>query len=214
MLISSGLLVQPDEGVSDLVVDRIGESTTIYREEPDYCNHGWSQTQVPARSENENRESTTGPPPREAALLRIARMNARDVRDGRAREASAARQLAHTKRTSCALAARPLVDRGAPLRATLAHVSDDGHASAPRDCAAGVAPPRATMGEAVRCETPLAGREELRDVGARRARRCHDGWSEFLGFGSGLPRAAREVFGPVCDAGPGFDRFRESCPMC
>ncbi|KZV55451.1 hypothetical protein F511_24345 [Dorcoceras hygrometricum] len=34
MLISSGLLVQPDEGVSDLVVDRIGVSTAIYREEP------------------------------------------------------------------------------------------------------------------------------------------------------------------------------------
>ncbi|KZV16428.1 hypothetical protein F511_28607 [Dorcoceras hygrometricum] len=27
------------------------------------------------------------------------------------------------------------------------------------------------------------------------------------GFGSGLSRAAREVFGPVCDVGPGFDRF-------
>ncbi|KZV06685.1 DNA-directed RNA polymerase V subunit 1 [Dorcoceras hygrometricum] len=34
MLISSGLLVQSDEGVSDLVVDRIGVSTAIYREEP------------------------------------------------------------------------------------------------------------------------------------------------------------------------------------
>ncbi|KZV46811.1 rho GTPase-activating protein 1-like [Dorcoceras hygrometricum] len=43
-----GLLVQPDEGVSDLVVDWIGVSTAIYREEPDYCNHGWSQAQVPA----------------------------------------------------------------------------------------------------------------------------------------------------------------------
>ncbi|KZV36942.1 hypothetical protein F511_25767 [Dorcoceras hygrometricum] len=27
------------------------------------------------------------------------------------------------------------------------------------------------------------------------------------GFGSGLSRVAREVFGPVCDAGPGLDRF-------
>ncbi|KZT75590.1 hypothetical protein F511_47385 [Dorcoceras hygrometricum] len=34
MLISSGLLVQSDKGVSDLVVDRIGVSTAIYREEP------------------------------------------------------------------------------------------------------------------------------------------------------------------------------------
>ncbi|KZV50219.1 TMV resistance protein N-like [Dorcoceras hygrometricum] len=34
VLISSGLLVQSDEGVSDLVVDRIGVSTAIYREEP------------------------------------------------------------------------------------------------------------------------------------------------------------------------------------
>ncbi|KZV48706.1 hypothetical protein F511_19246 [Dorcoceras hygrometricum] len=34
VLISSGLLVQPDEGVSDLVVDRIGVTTAIYREEP------------------------------------------------------------------------------------------------------------------------------------------------------------------------------------
>ncbi|KZV44287.1 F-box/kelch-repeat protein [Dorcoceras hygrometricum] len=33
--ISSALLVQPDEGVSDLVVDRIGVTTAIYREEPD-----------------------------------------------------------------------------------------------------------------------------------------------------------------------------------
>ncbi|KZV35412.1 dystroglycan-like [Dorcoceras hygrometricum] len=35
MLISSGLLVQSDEGVSDLVVDRIGVTTAIYREEPE-----------------------------------------------------------------------------------------------------------------------------------------------------------------------------------
>ncbi|KZV41004.1 hypothetical protein F511_18367 [Dorcoceras hygrometricum] len=28
-----------------------------------------------------------------------------------------------------------------------------------------------------------------------------------VGFGSGLSRAAREVFGPVCNVGPGFDRF-------
>ncbi|KZV18975.1 xaa-pro aminopeptidase [Dorcoceras hygrometricum] len=48
VLISSGLIVQPDEGVSYLVVDRIGVTTAIYREEPDYCNHGWSQAQVPA----------------------------------------------------------------------------------------------------------------------------------------------------------------------
>ncbi|KZV30829.1 hypothetical protein F511_36837 [Dorcoceras hygrometricum] len=42
--------VQPDEGVSVLVVDRIGVvSTAIYREEPNYCNSGWSQAQVPAR---------------------------------------------------------------------------------------------------------------------------------------------------------------------
>ncbi|KZV26386.1 hypothetical protein F511_38309 [Dorcoceras hygrometricum] len=34
VLISSGLLVQPDEGVSDLVMDRIGLTTAIYREEP------------------------------------------------------------------------------------------------------------------------------------------------------------------------------------
>ncbi|KZV29170.1 hypothetical protein F511_37660 [Dorcoceras hygrometricum] len=34
VLISSGLLVQPDKGVSDLVVDRIGVTTAIYREEP------------------------------------------------------------------------------------------------------------------------------------------------------------------------------------
>ncbi|KZV54454.1 DNA-directed RNA polymerase V subunit 1 [Dorcoceras hygrometricum] len=34
VLISSGLLVQSDEGISDLVVDRIGVSTAIYREEP------------------------------------------------------------------------------------------------------------------------------------------------------------------------------------
>ncbi|KZT75929.1 hypothetical protein F511_47046 [Dorcoceras hygrometricum] len=34
VLISSGLLVKPDEGVSDLVVDRIGVSTAIYREAP------------------------------------------------------------------------------------------------------------------------------------------------------------------------------------
>ncbi|KZV20557.1 acyl-CoA dehydrogenase-related protein [Dorcoceras hygrometricum] len=35
---SSVLLVQPDEGVSDLVVDRIGVTTAIYREEPGSCN--------------------------------------------------------------------------------------------------------------------------------------------------------------------------------
>ncbi|KZV29989.1 carboxyl-terminal-processing peptidase 1, chloroplastic [Dorcoceras hygrometricum] len=34
VLLSSGLLVQFDEGISDLVVDRIGVSTAIYREAP------------------------------------------------------------------------------------------------------------------------------------------------------------------------------------
>ncbi|KZV55017.1 hypothetical protein F511_30444 [Dorcoceras hygrometricum] len=34
VLISSGFLVQSDEGISDLVVDRIGVSTAIYREAP------------------------------------------------------------------------------------------------------------------------------------------------------------------------------------
>ncbi|KZV24493.1 hypothetical protein F511_29344 [Dorcoceras hygrometricum] len=58
-----------DEGVSDLVVDRIGVSTAIYREEPDYCNHGWSQAQVPASrgpdSENDNRQPLKCQFPRE-----------------------------------------------------------------------------------------------------------------------------------------------------
>ncbi|KZV48587.1 hypothetical protein F511_22257 [Dorcoceras hygrometricum] len=57
---SSVLLVQPDDGVSVLVMDRIGVvSTAIYREESNYCNSGWSQAQVPARSENEDRRSNS-----------------------------------------------------------------------------------------------------------------------------------------------------------
>ncbi|KZV48322.1 hypothetical protein F511_26539 [Dorcoceras hygrometricum] len=47
VLISSGLLVQPDEGVSDLVVDRIGVTTAIYREEPDHINEGKSFSDRP-----------------------------------------------------------------------------------------------------------------------------------------------------------------------
>ncbi|KZV06994.1 protein EXECUTER 2 [Dorcoceras hygrometricum] len=37
-------------------------------------------------------------------------------------------------------------------------------------------------------------------------RRCCDGCF-ILGFGSGLSREAREVFGPVFDIGPGIGRF-------
>ncbi|KZV57192.1 hypothetical protein F511_27247 [Dorcoceras hygrometricum] len=52
VLISSALIVQPDEGVSDLVVDRIGDNLPQSTEKkPDYCNTGWSQAQVPARFE-------------------------------------------------------------------------------------------------------------------------------------------------------------------
>ncbi|KZV18974.1 hypothetical protein F511_26988 [Dorcoceras hygrometricum] len=43
VLISSGLLVQSDEGVSDLVVDRIGVTTAIYREEPDHSIQFWKR---------------------------------------------------------------------------------------------------------------------------------------------------------------------------
>ncbi|KZV52393.1 hypothetical protein F511_33356 [Dorcoceras hygrometricum] len=62
---SSVLLVQPDEGVSVLVVDRIG----------DYLPQSTEKSRVLVipvgsrhKSENENRETTTGPPPRVAAL--------------------------------------------------------------------------------------------------------------------------------------------------
>ncbi|KZT76090.1 hypothetical protein F511_46885 [Dorcoceras hygrometricum] len=81
---------------------------------------------------------------------------------------------------------------------------------------------RAMVDTCWRCRATMAGRSVLLVARCRRKfcgggaapaaapamlRRCRDGWSVFLGFGSGLSRAAREVFGPVCDVGPGFDRF-------
>ncbi|KZV38898.1 hypothetical protein F511_08815 [Dorcoceras hygrometricum] len=68
---SSVLLVRPDEGVSVQVVDRIGDYLPQSTEKsrvlviPVGARH---KCQQDFRSENENRETTTGPPPRVAAL--------------------------------------------------------------------------------------------------------------------------------------------------
>ncbi|KZV39368.1 peroxisome biogenesis protein 2 [Dorcoceras hygrometricum] len=209
----AGLLVQSDEGVSDLVVDRIGVSTAIYREEPDYCNHGWSQAQVPARFQIgiENRESNAG----RRRVRRRTIAYAREARDLRTSSASLPLLRRGTSRNRCAYAGRewpPLPvrmtragrwsarDRRWKLLewATLGAALVDAHRATSR-----ALPPRVLRGGGA----AVAGRRSG-DAPAS-FRRSRDGWSEFfLGFfGSGLSRAAREVFGPVGDVGPGFDRF-------
>ncbi|KZV27638.1 hypothetical protein F511_42830 [Dorcoceras hygrometricum] len=147
VLISSRLLVQPNEGVSDLVMDRIGDNL------PQSTEKSWIIV-IPVGARHKCQQVP-------------------------------GRTIVHT----------------------LAHVSDEGRASAPRDGAAGVAPPRATMGEAVRCEAPLLavdGAHSLHVLHAARCaclraascaavrnfstaaatpaslRRCRDGWSEFF----------------------------------
>ncbi|KZV15601.1 hypothetical protein F511_38848 [Dorcoceras hygrometricum] len=49
VLISSVLLVQADEGVSFLVVDRIGDIYQSTEKSRRYCNYGWSQAQIGIR---------------------------------------------------------------------------------------------------------------------------------------------------------------------
>ncbi|KZV38184.1 hypothetical protein F511_29267 [Dorcoceras hygrometricum] len=84
---SSVILVQPDEGVSVLVVDRIGDYLPQSTDKsrvlviPVGARHKCQQGIRFERpiSENENQETTTGPPPRVAALA-AARFRAHDVR--------------------------------------------------------------------------------------------------------------------------------------
>ncbi|KZV42325.1 hypothetical protein F511_18338 [Dorcoceras hygrometricum] len=87
VLISSTLLVQPDEGVSDLVVDRIGDNLPQSTEKsriiviPVGARHKCQQGNPPKRPiiRKQNCDSATGPPPC-AAAHPLKRTSARDSR--------------------------------------------------------------------------------------------------------------------------------------
>ncbi|KZV30454.1 hypothetical protein F511_23379 [Dorcoceras hygrometricum] len=179
---SSVLLVQADEGVSVLVVDRIGD---IYRSLPRRADvivttvgarHKCQQGSgfEPPISENENRETTTGPPPRVAELA-AARFRTH-----------AAQHHAHQLRMVAEVLAVPRASRCAhhhrhrpPSRATCCAMR---RAVTPRlarlvrpmmlrRCAHDSRPLHSCLRR-----WALAGRkkrrEVLRDGGARRVRRC------------------------------------------
>ncbi|KZV13644.1 hypothetical protein F511_45194 [Dorcoceras hygrometricum] len=175
VLISSVLLVQPDEGVSDLVVDRIGDNLPQSTEKSRIIvitvgdRHKCQQDR-----KNENRGKTTGPPPRLAALAAV-RFRVHVARRLAHRLRMVAEALAVPRARRCAVGS-VLVDAssmaGRTIAHMLAHVSDGGRASAPRDCDAGVAPPRATMGEAVRRETPLLAGDGAHSLRVLHAARC------------------------------------------
>ncbi|KZV24065.1 hypothetical protein F511_24372 [Dorcoceras hygrometricum] len=103
VLISSALLVQPDEGVSVLVVDRIGDNLPQSTEKsrilviPVGARHKCQQDR-----KNENRETTTGPPPCAAAPPQPSAHERAFHRAGRA-----------SRRGRCTLLAAPLDAPGA-----------------------------------------------------------------------------------------------------
>ncbi|KZV19865.1 hypothetical protein F511_29149 [Dorcoceras hygrometricum] len=151
VLISSGLLVQPDEGVS---AGR-GPDWRIYRNLPrraGFLKHRLEPGTSASEIERTKFRQLPRPPPRAAAPLIVARMSARDLR--------------------AALLERDACDT------LVAH-----DARWPRDVARGVVRRRAILRVAAAGDVVTAG------------------------FSSGLSRAAREVFGPVCDVGPDFNRF-------
>ncbi|KZV57499.1 hypothetical protein F511_32679 [Dorcoceras hygrometricum] len=102
MLISSALLVQPDEGISDLVVDRIGDNLPQSTEKsrilviPVGARHKCQQ-----ESENRNFDPVAGPPPCAAAPLSQAHERAR-WRDCRVMSARDVRPLVDARRATVA----------------------------------------------------------------------------------------------------------------
>ncbi|KZV46457.1 hypothetical protein F511_11308 [Dorcoceras hygrometricum] len=127
VLISSGLLVQPDEGVSDLVVDRIGVSTAIYREEPVVSEPrfpGSDQYELPElyltfnfRSEKRKSGIERRPPPCAAAHHRVRTRGARLARW----PSQGKRTLVDDLRTMGALAAHESGDAWRGERPPVAH---------------------------------------------------------------------------------------------
>ncbi|KZV40397.1 serine carboxypeptidase-like 34 [Dorcoceras hygrometricum] len=120
-----------DEGVSDLVVDRIDVTTAIYREAPGSRNTGWSQAQVPARSKNENREAVTGPPPCAAATTTSrACYGARDTiarwpRDGDSRVVRRPRDTCEVAGRLCTLVATMEADAPPGIASMIARQAAD-----------------------------------------------------------------------------------------
>ncbi|KZT76320.1 hypothetical protein F511_46655 [Dorcoceras hygrometricum] len=94
------------------------------------------------------------------------------MRAGRAWWLGAALHDAQALRRKLAVLVDASSMAGRTIAHMLAHVSIDGRASAPRDCAAGVAPPRATMGEAVRCEAPLLAGDGAHSLRVLHAAHC------------------------------------------
>ncbi|KZV32480.1 hypothetical protein F511_27227 [Dorcoceras hygrometricum] len=236
VLISSALLVQPNEGVSVLFVDRIGDKLPQPTEKSRVL-------VIPVGARHKCQQAM--PPAPAAALLLAHHMRA------------ATHNVAHRARHHRALAAR-WIAAGRTLVARWPRDCGAMHARWSRVSAGGVE--RCFAGvAAIRCRIVrdgggtmlrrrleawrhglVAGRPKCVEDGARSRmkRRSSSGRPRalvpprffvaaaagrpplrrrsgdvvtagliFLGFGSGLSRAAREVFGPVCDAGPGFDRF-------
>ncbi|KZV13897.1 acyl-CoA dehydrogenase-related protein [Dorcoceras hygrometricum] len=173
VLISSGLLVQPDKGVSDLVVDRIGIG---------------------------KRKSGCRPPGRRRArrCLPLARMNARRARwprnaglVQRDRCAIVGRRMAPLRERRLAAGCRYAhwlrEIEGSAWRAMMSDVG--------RPLRAGVAPPRAPLlagdgahslrvlhaARCARCRLVFVGVAPPSSAAAPASfRRCRDGWSEFF----------------------------------
>ncbi|KZV13666.1 hypothetical protein F511_45171 [Dorcoceras hygrometricum] len=175
VLILSGLLVQPDEGVSDLVVDRIGDNLPQSTEKSRIivitvgARH---KCQQESKTKIKNRDHRTA----------AARGGASSRATSRARRATPCAPVAHGGR-SFGHFLRALADRRAAPRASR-------RATLPALCRNFDGRPlrrwsrkQRTMSRsscvvfapklAGSCwDSPRAGREELRDGGARRARRC------------------------------------------
>ncbi|KZT75897.1 hypothetical protein F511_47078 [Dorcoceras hygrometricum] len=83
-------------------------------------------------------------------------MNARDVRDGRAREASAARRLARMRRTHAGRVSRTLVDAWRGKRPLVAHHR--------RDCRTMLRRRSRFISHGRACVAPLADRCRLLDA--------------------------------------------------
>ncbi|KZV06600.1 hypothetical protein F511_45918 [Dorcoceras hygrometricum] len=149
-------------------------------------------------------------------LVRLARscalLDAEELRDGRA---SGRRSMRDDGSCTSQGGARDIAQRcdvEAPLRARWPDdAAEDGrrlNARWSRDHRVLAERYRATLAVEARCRRDLRGGGA---AGRPPLRRC-SGDVVTAGlissrFGSGLSRTAREVFGPVCDPGPGFDRF-------
>ncbi|KZV39882.1 hypothetical protein F511_06468 [Dorcoceras hygrometricum] len=161
MLISSVLLVQPNEGVSVLVMDRIGDNLPQSTEKsrilviPVGARHKCQQgivlnalcMTIIELSKGQKFWHNHRPPPRAAAPLIVARMSARDLRAGRAS------MTGRALRRTIVEAAHGATFAGPPLRIT-APIARAGRAPAAREAAERCAPGRDIVrhgGAAARC---------------------------------------------------------------